>query len=187
MGDEIDAHDIVVRMKAYWLHGAENCGTKLSVWATYPDLHAGVTPPSEPDELWITHCPGQIRRAGREEGLVDIRRRHLGSNAMQLEDTDWHACFARLGKHPSTGFVTGAMAIRSYPTCELSLYGFDSTTPDRDDFWDARRPYGGGDERTALHHGIMNEKRELAKIAQGLWLGEPCEVTLNWPCKPGRV
>jgi len=185
MGEEIDAHDIVVRIKAYWKNGAEDAGEKLSVWATYPDHDTGATPITEPDEIWYTQCPGQIERAKRTDGMILSCRNNKGVPWEQLTDGEWTTLRTHLGKDPSTGFVAVAMAISRFPDCELSLYGFDSTIPELDTFWDARRPENGKDEETKLHHGILREKRSLAEMgADGRWLGEPCRVTLNWPCMP---
>jgi hypothetical protein len=99
----------------------------------------------------------------------------------------WRTAHAYLGHHPSTGFVAVMMALEAFPVDELLLYGYDATTPDREDYWDARP--GAIDRRIITEaprppHDMIAEKRALREIITGQWLGKPIATSLTWPDMP---
>lgn len=188
MGDEIDKHDFVVRMRAFWQFGAERTGRKTDAHAYFGWVDNGTWPELN-CEQWFTKCPTQVAHASGE-GLSWIM--FLANTAglrpvRMLSDVLWHRARDYLDWHPSTGFVTVAMAIELFPDCSLSLYGFDATKSDREDYWDARP--GAVDREAFLAmskppHDLLTEKRALAELERGTWLGAPTAVQLHWHCRP---
>lgn len=193
-GREIDACDFVVRIKAFWLHGAENTGEKTNALAYYGSWAGAWDRMSElrrSCEHWFTHSPRQI------EALKDIGYEQMGfvchcaelKPIRWLTNQLWDQMTDYVKRHPSTGFVTVGMAMEILDIDELVLYGFDSTTVDRPNYTDARLdwvidhlpflPPG-----RQLAHDTLAEKRAIAEIGQGTWLGKPCEVELVWPDMP---
>lgn len=193
-GREIDACDFVVRMKAFWAYGAEDAGDKISAWAWYG--YAGPKGDAVPKEAiasrvpggtehWFTHCRYQVisnpnSHPARLDNAIFATE---GDSFHQLSDDLWRRAEQNLGYHPSTGFVAICMGLDRFPDAELVLYGFDSTTPDRSNYWDARGGLGPGDEPN-LPHRVDLEKRAIAEIRDGTWLGLPTAATLTWPDMP---
>lgn len=184
-GTEIDACDFVVRIKAWWLHGAEDAGEKINAWAWYGG-HAGLKKrPMIPGERWFTQCPKQLM--GHD---TDKRLRHLtafvwhsrGNPIRWLSDQEWDRLVERReSHHPSTGMVAVYMALDRSPACELHLFGFDSTTRNKPNFYDARN----ADMKAANPHRQLSEKQMFRRIAtHKTWLGEPTAATLVWHDMP---
>ena len=183
--EEIDACDFVVRLKGFWLHGAENAGSKISAHASYGDL-----PKEDYPELrcehWFTHCPQHVRRQVIAWGAKRLGRLEFfaakadGCPIRILPTRLWQKLRAYLNRDPSTGIVAVAMALERFPECELVLHGFDSTVPERPNFWDARQ----AESTKFACHAILAEKQALAEIDEGRWLGEPTHATLTWPARP---
>ena len=186
-GDIIDACDFVVRMKDFWHCGAKTAGSRIDAhayygwWTTWPD------DPCEGFEHWFTHCPGQLEHAGVPswDRLYILNTRATHQPIYWVWNELWTQLAESLdGDHPSTGFVCVGMALERFgkQLKELVLYGFDSTTPEQPNFFDfdeqpKTRPYN-------IVHSMLHEKRLLAKLAAGQWLGKPCSVKLTWPDMP---
>ena len=178
-GTEIDACDIVVRMKEFWNCGASDAGEKTDVVAYYGGSAACAQEYGK--EHWMTHNPARLIK------LETMGRRRIetfvnwanGRPIVWLDDDYWQRMHDYLNRDPSTGFVACGMAIRRYPGCRLVLYGFDSTTVDRPNYWDAQQL-----AKKKVAHCVMAEKLAIAEIFKGRWLGEKTAVTLNWPDMP---
>ena len=57
-GNEIDAADFVVRLKAFWAHGPVDAGRHLDALCWYGGMNGWDTAPTLPDcEHWITQEP----------------------------------------------------------------------------------------------------------------------------------
>ena len=192
-GREIDACDFVVRMKAFWRCGAEDAGTKINAWAYYGYTgSSGDGVPKEDivhhvprgTEHWFTHCRQQVQEhaATHQERLDNARLAAGGDPFHQLPGYLWLRAKRHLNRDPSTGFVAVCMALE-YFTAELVLYGFDSTTTDKPNYWDAR---GGVTEAELdnLPHHMDVEKRAIAEILGGKWLAQGTGATLTWPDMP---
>ncbi|KKN79764.1 hypothetical protein LCGC14_0336190 [marine sediment metagenome] len=184
-GAEIDACDFVVRIKAWWRHGAKDAGEKINAWAWYGD-HAGLRecPVGMDGEVWFTQCSNQILAHDpdkQERHLTAFANYSLGRPASWLSNQEWDRLVARRDSHhPSTGMVAVAMALARFPGCELHLFGFDSTTRDRPDFYDARN----ADLNALDPHRQLSEKQMFRRIGDGTWLGEPTTATLVWHDMP---
>jgi hypothetical protein len=186
-GREIDACDFVVRMKAFWLRGAENAGEKIDAWAWYgytgPEADGVPVEFSGPrgTEHWFTHCRQQVQNNPDTHcKRLEDARMLAGSNPFhQLPDGLWGRAKQHLNRHPSTGLVTVCMALDHFPDDELVLYGFDSTTPDKPNYQDAR-----GRPVEPAGHNTLAEKLAIAEISRGTWLGKPTAATLTWPDMP---
>jgi hypothetical protein len=190
-GREIDACDFVVRMKAFWLYGAEDAGEKIDAWAWYG--HTGTAGDGVPVkdissqiprhiEHWFTRCDQQAAWLG-DDGQLRVRKaKNVASRDVfhQLTDQLWSRANEYLYYHPSTGFVTLAMALHRWPDAAVVLYGFDSTTPERPNYYDARPPVN----TVGYTHHVLTEKRAIAEIHNGTWLGKPTAATLTWPDMP---
>lgn len=184
-GREIDACDFVVRMKAFWLHGAENAGEKISAWAWFGDKEwpGDAVGPSSQCEHWLTHCKVQIATALKVGQKRVQRAKEAAGRAgyRQLSDRLWTRARVHLDRHPSTGFIAVCMGMDRFHRPDLVLYGFDSTGPQRPNYWDARRP---PEPDCKHHHHVLAEKRAIAEIRNGMWLGAPTTATLTWPDMP---
>lgn len=178
-GHEIDACDFVVRVKAWWANGAVDAGQRCDAHAHYgwgrwddrPKLHG---------EHWFTQTISQVRQ--NPEGwdrLAFFVNRATFEAVRFAPDKLWDAAFKRLGKHPSTGFMTVGMAMEIVKPTAIVLYGFDGTTPDRPNYDDARGPAD-----TKCSHDQLAEKRAIADLHNGTWLGQPSTVDLEWPDMP---
>lgn len=198
-GGEIDACDFVVRLRSYWTAGAEDAGSKISAHA-YFGWWGGEEDPTGPDcEQWFTHCPQQLinhlcddvtkaLHGKPEPSQCGLALRRLGffvktaghRRVFVLGDDLWHQMRDYLGSHPSTGFVAVAMALSRFPRCRLMLRGFDSTMPQRANYWDARQDQ----EHATLAHNMLAEKRALAEIDDRQWLGFPIHARLDWTNRP---
>jgi hypothetical protein len=181
-GKEIDACDLVVRIKNHWRCGADDTGHKTSVVAHYGDGWSNPPEAVKRAEQWFTQTPRQLRLK-EEEGWR--RLQHLVEHARHqpirwATQALWNRVSEYLnGSHPSTGMMAVAMAVELYPDCELVLFGYDSTTPDRPNFWDAKQLA----EKKAPHD-VLAEKRAIAELLNGMWLGQPSRATLEWPQMP---
>jgi len=185
--NEIDACDFVVRLKQYWLHGAENAGRKIHALAWFGEEFDGASDGYVDCEHWFTQSPSvvfDIAAGGFDQGriayfnrVVNLRQARWATDAM-LE-----RAYRHLGKHPSCGFTAIDMALALFAPCELVLYGYDSTTLDRPNYADARYPLP---EKFRLHppHDMLAEKRAIAELGEGCWLGAAIDVELVWPDKP---
>ncbi len=186
-GEEIDACDFVVRLKAFWIHGAADAGSNIDAWAWYgDDLDFGHVTPTQTDcrEHWFTQCPKQTLRQDsqtREARQQAVLKYSAGHRRQSLADGQWSEIRAFTGKYPSTGMVAVFMAIERFPDCNLHLYGFDATTRDEPGFCDARKP----DAHPKDSHGQLGEKLSFRRIAtEGKWMNKPTNVTLTWPDMP---
>ncbi len=185
-GAEIDACDFVVRIKAWWAHGAENAGERIDAWAWYGDEIQLAGPiPEMNSERWFTQTVSQVRaNPAAWDRVASLVRTASLQPIRWVPDLLWDAAFRRLEWHPSTGFVAVCMAIAIKRPDELVLYGFDSTAPDRANYQDARsEPLP---PRLLSHppHDVLAEKRAMADLFNGKWLGEPCRTALEWPQMP---
>jgi len=188
-GREIDACDFVVRMKAYWAHGAADAGTKTNAvaWFGYHGAWQGTAhiglcsgvPLTV--EHWMTHSPFQLIRAsvtGRKRMAFFIQQAGM-SPVRWLPHLLWRPMFRHLDERdPSTGFVTVGMAIHLFPECDLVLYGFDSTHPELPNYCDARCNV------IDPVHNMLLEKKAILELANGQWLGRPTACSLTWPDQP---
>lgn len=185
-GQAIDACDRVVRIRAFWSYGALDVGRRTDAWAWFgsqSDMDLQNVPRLS-CEHWFTHCPEQLLQ--RADGLCGISRasyfsRYAGLNPLRWLPSDlWQKACAHLGFHPSTGFITVALAIAIYQPTELHLYGFDGYT---EPFSDARREIPAAQQ---THHNMPAEKHAFAEISNGTWLGDPLPhpITLIWPGTP---
>lgn len=180
-GKAIDACDFVVRLRAFWRTAADDAGEKISAHAVFDGRGILDVPPLA-CERWFTHCPEQVFGA---HDVGRIRLRAFVENARfrvcrMMTDMLWAKLVEYLSAHPSTGMAAASMAIEAFPGCELVLYGFDSTTPDRPNYWDARN----AKVYEVFPHNMLAEKRALAEIGQGIWLGNPTTSRLCWPDMP---
>lgn len=188
---EIDACDFVVRIKTWWQCAAENCGEKWDAhvhygWGTW-DLR-----PRFRGVHWFSQTISQVRQHPQGwERLSFLANRAPLERIVLLPDTIWDAAFRYLGRHPSTGFVAVCMAIEICKPNQLVLYGYDSTTIERPNYWDAQGEpvdYLGKPLRErkgwSPPHDQLAEKRAIAEIAEGRWLDGETETKLIWPDKP---
>lgn len=192
-GAEIHACDFVVRMKAWWVYGAEDAGLKCSAWAHFacPQVEAAFARASPAErtfttsgETWMTHTVAQmVKSETRAPTNIYVSRLEFvvycaNGRPIRWWTDHWQAVARdRLGSDPSSGFVTVCMAMMRSPK-ELHLYGFDATTPDRPNFDNARI------KQAPCGHDFAAEKRAMAEIAKGTWLGQPTTTKLIWPDKP---
>ncbi len=195
-GREIDGCDFVVRVNAWWRYAAEDAGSRIDAVAWFgADQDLWSRAPKLACEHWRTWCLEQYESVpGRREYFDKVA---AGRKVYPLCDADWKAVHDYLHRHPSTGFIAIAMAINRWPHCELYLYGFDSTTPDRPNYWDAR-----GRPGSSTPHDMVREKRAIAGLIPGRrvkwinrtgqrcnsssprWLGQPSTVKLIWSNAP---
>lgn len=181
-GGEIDACEKVVRLKRYWECGAKNTGLRVDVVAHYGDNWALAGGAPRGVEQWVNQTVWQKRKQGDYgwESIAHIVEQAEWAPIRWMPHRLWQKVADHIeGKHPSTGMVAIAMALDMHPDCELVLYGFDGTTPDRPNFWDARQT-----AEQLAHHDILREKWAIAEIEKGTWLGEPTKAKLTWPQKP---
>ncbi len=189
-GPEIDASDFIVRMKAFWLFGAVDSGERCDAWAWFGETdprRAEAVPEADIDnvgarEHWFTQCNLQIPETKRYR--LELAQRFSDvARWRQISDTLWKRMRAHLGRFPSTGITAVAMAIDLLPVDELLLFGFDGTTPDKPNYHDARRP----NPNDPHAHDQLAEKRAIAELLDGQWLGEPSKVKLIWPDMPELI
>lgn len=188
-GEEIDGYDFVVRMRDWWRCAAENAGEKMDAhayfgwWDDWPD------DPRKGFEHWFTQCPMQLEAAGVMgwQRVAFVNKRAEGAPIRWLSDARWNQLRGALnGEHPSTGIVSVAMAIDRFHSTpiELGLYGFDSTTPERPNFFDAREMGKSRHEQYHVTHNILGEKRLLVGLHGGVWITGKSDITLTWPDQP---
>lgn len=187
-GVEIDACDFVVRIKAWWAHGAEDTGTKCDAWAHFAcpqtrDVFRNEikTPPEQQrrttqGECWMLHTVNQLRDPKERLGFL-VRTANLAV-LRWVTQACWDRAYNYLDRDPSSGFVAVAMAMEVYSPDELVLYGFDCTTPEEPNFENARI------KQMPCDHDFVAEKRALAEIHGGRWLGQPVQTRLVWPDEP---
>lgn len=187
-GRIIDSADIVVRLKAFWAHGAEDVGSKLDILAWY-GCPIGWDHPDKPElrcEYWITQSteqwfgkgPRQLERAIHAE----FAKKTVGTSTFhQLPHKRWRELARALrGEYPSTGFVAVDMAMNILKPEKLILFGYDATHPDREGWADAR----DGSPWTTCGHPMAMEKWMIAQITMGSWCGNRCNTQLEWPHMP---
>lgn len=176
-GGKIDACDLVVRLKCWWAHGAENAGRKIDAWAWFGQEETLIQPvPKMNCEHWYTLCLKQEREwKDWEDKFSAFVRYSQGLPTRRLWDDLWVRCFDYLDRAPTTGFVALAMALEIYKPEELLLVGFDSTTPDQPNYDCARVAWS-----KKSCHDFAAEKLAMAEIGDGGWLGEPIGTQLEW-------
>ncbi len=182
-GAEIDACDFVVRLKAYWVFGATDAGSKVDAVAWFGaqrkewcNLDVGDDIPI--CEHWRTWCNKQYEESPLEwkKARAFFAYVTCGLPVVSVLECQWMRAIRYLNRHPSAGFVTITMVLDRWPKCELLLTGFDATIPDRPDYYDARRPATGD----LSVHDMVAEKRAIAELLEGSWLGEPSQAALTW-------
>lgn len=185
-GREIDACDFVVRLKAFWLYGAEDAGRRVDAICWYGVDDGWDNPPVIKEaEIWITQEPRLFR--GDCEGQSGPDRLERIVNLANLGRIRWMPTesFCRsdayIGRSPTTGFTAVNMAIHIHRPDEIHLFGFDATTRDRPNYDDARRkiPLWVDD-----YHNMEREKWVISELFNGHWLGEPCTTRLTWHDMP---
>lgn len=179
-GAEIDACDFVVRIKAWWENGAEDAGSRCDALAHYGLCPGGSVLPRPTGEHWITQTVAHIE--GHDDGWdrLDYINRVANHRPIRWLTTEaWWRLQRHIKSDPTTGIIAVFIGLIVAQPAELLLYGFDSTTTDRPNFWDARETT----ERKSPHD-VLAEKRIIAKIANGKWLGKPTETKLIWPDMP---
>jgi len=184
-GRDIDACDVVVRIKAWWAHGAEDAGDRCDVlaWAGHDGGFQELKEPLNCEHWFLVH-PERLQGMPRGDAnkRVSFFSQHAQLSLIRWStDTLWHLAFARLDRHPSSGFMTFAMAMGIIKPDVMTLFGMDSTLPDAPNYADARLPFI---PRPPFPHNLLAEKREIAEIDNGTWLGEPCHTKLHWPDMP---
>ena len=188
-GAEIDSYDFVVRMRNWWRCAAEHAGEKINAHAYFSWWGEWSSDPHTGFEHWFTWCPEQLTTAGALgwQRVAFINQRAEGGSIRWLTNARWHQLRGALdGQHPSTGIVAVAMAIDRFrkKPIELGLYGFDSVTPDRPHFFDAREDNKELHERRNVMHNILAEKRLLAGLHGGAWITGKKDITVTWPDQP---
>jgi hypothetical protein len=182
-GTIIDACDFVVRIKAWWQNGAADSGSRCDALAHYGWGGGGLTEFTR--EHWITQTVDQVQ--GHDDGwgrLGYVNRVANHRPIRWLTKQAWLSLETHLGSHPSTGIVAVAMALSVMKPTELVVYGFDSTTPGKPNFADARGNVLSEEYLAAPAHDHLAEKRAMADLLNGTWLGEPSGVKLTWPDMP---
>ena len=175
-GTEIDACDFVVRMKAWWAHGAEDAGQRIDAWAWFGADQEIVLPvPVFACEHWFTHCMAQAPGWDTPMLRAAFAREARQQPTRFLADWLWIRAVGYLDRLPSTGFVAVLMGLEALCPAELLLIGFDSLTPGSPNFNNARykSPRNGA-------HNFVKEKAALAEIHNGSWLGKPINTKLEW-------
>lgn len=172
-GAEIDACDFVVRIKAWWVYGAEDAGQRCDALAHYGG-GARVDHPPCSGEYWFTRT---TERSEWDRVACVINNADLALYRWVTKKV-WQKARDCVGSDPSTGFVALSMAMAIFDPSELVLAGFDARGKDLPGFNDARgKPWptdGAG------HHDWMKEKQLIAAIRDGTWLGEPTDTHLTW-------
>lgn len=186
-GSEIDACDFVVRIKAWWIHGEEDAGEKIDALVWYGGYRRGWEQdrPLFQCEHWFSHCPRQMASHDKAKRILHEEtfwRYSAGQPIIALTNAQWDRLVERRSSfHPSTGMVAAFMVIERFPKCELHLFGFDSTTKHKPNFFDARNPdLTAGDP----HHQLSEKQMFRRIITHRTWLGEPTAVTLVWHNMP---
>lgn len=179
-GAEIDAHDFVVRCNAFSLASAPDCGTKLSAWAWFAFPAVADRLGSAPGGDYCVWMTKPLAQWGCSD-VVDPRLliRWAAGRPIRWVTADFAKVAAcALGAEPTTGFTAVDMAVRMLGASELTLYGFDATTPDRP---------GWGDARTVIPwQADYPHRQDLEKIAftrlrdEAQWLGRSCGTRLAW-------
>lgn len=193
-GAEIDACDFVVRLKCYWRCAARNCGTRLDALVHYGwgPIHEA---PAGEYEHWFSQPVQQVESLEVVDGeALSMPKRWqrikkmsdtAGLRAIRWLPADiWKQLVGYLKRHPSTGFVAMAMAMRLLAPSELVLYGFDSTGVSDEDMLDAMKTPLPRSFLDRKPHDYITEKMAIAQIGHGVWLGRRCATQLTWPNMP---
>lgn len=182
-GREIDRCDFVVRLKAYWAYGALDAGDHVDAVCWYGvDDGCFEMVDFRDVEFWVTQEPRLFR--GDCEGVPGSERLEQIVKAAQWNVIRWMPTelFCRsdayIGRSPTTGFTAINMALHVLQPREIHLFGFDATTRDGPNSDDARRRIP--DEMYTEYHDMLAEKRVIAELFVGKWLGEPCGTRLVW-------
>ena len=183
-GTDIDACDFVVRLKSWWAHGAENAGERIDAWAWFgADRDTAHPIPTMQCEHWFTICTAMAPDWPELGTQLDaFRRESEGQIRHYLDGGTWSRAKGSIGSNPSMGFTAVAMAIDIFQPAELLLVGFDSTTPGKPGFDNARR-------QTHDHETLdyKKEKQLFAELHHGTWLGRPIDVQLEWIGEPDHA
>jgi len=140
-GEEIDSHDIVIRMNDFFkLIDKSITGIKLDIWAccfnwggyditeppgSYPSFSVWVTRPIEWDGERVT-------RENRKSIWcvpAEIRNKVSLSMTKQEYSNSEKLISALGGTNPTTGFNTIIMAQSAFPESKIDLYGYDCYEP----------------------------------------------------------
>lgn len=181
-GAEIDAHDFVVRCAGFTVTGADGAGRRLDAWARFASPYIfklmGGRLPEGSYEVWMTKPLSFWGRSDKVDPEMLIRQsagrpiRWITSENV-IEEADF------LRAEPTTGFTAVDMAIRYLRPAEVTLYGFDATTPAAPGWGDAK--YLAPGWNAAYPHDFPAEKVAFAELRdRGVWLGQPCGVRLSW-------
>ena len=184
-GEIIDACDFVVRVKSWWAHGAENAGEKVDAWAWFgADRDTAMPIPKMDCEHWFTICSAQYPDWPELDTQLEAFSRESHDHTRQyLSNEAWRQARDYFGGPLSMGFIAVVMALDVlFKPHRLLLIGFDSTTPDKPGFNNARR-----DTHDAETLDYQKEKQVLAELHQGLWLGQPIGITLEWIGEPDHA
>jgi hypothetical protein len=185
-GEQIDACDFVVRAKTWWKYGAVDVGTKVDAivndgWWGEPDEEAW-----KGCEHWLAWTVERMKLR-KDRAWIPLTRlsQKVGMGLVRIFSHELRERAVRHIKPPgdgtfSTGFVGVLMAMELFSGCdELHIYGFDGVRTGGPNFADARRP-----DRGKRNRDWSAEKRALAELFGGTWLGHPCQTKLKWPQMP---
>lgn len=183
-GELIDACDFVIRLKRFWLEGATNVGYSCHAVASYDyPVEMTVFTKLTDAEFWITQTPQQLLATHDAEWLEMFAVRHGLGVIRWVSHLFWTRIGEALGYHPSTGFVAMCMAMELFDPEALTLVGFDQLTPEDPNFHCARRRITPA-QCAKPNHNFVAEKRCIAELENGVWLGKGCHTHLVWSDKP---
>lgn len=164
-GAEIDAHDYVVRLTAFPVTAAPDTGKKLNAWALFgSEINARKVAGHCPGGSWVvwatlppSRCkPFDHRHAGDARNILD----RAGNRYIRwVTEEEFALASACLGSWPSTGFMAAWLAMGDFPDADITLYGFDATTPNATGWGDARNNTWTAEDEAA--HNFAEEKRQL--------------------------
>lgn len=186
-GAEIDACDFVVRIKAFWENAAVNAGQRVDAvaWLGTEEAKWKKHGPDGFDH-WRTWCSEQyiVNGGGWPARKVFFETFAEGKITHRLSGQLHLRVKRSTLKDPSTGIIAIAMALDILEPAELLLYGFDGTLPTLPNYHDARRAPEIPKKGEQYPHDQLREKRVIAGLLNGKWLGEPSTVKLIWPDMP---
>ena len=124
-GQEIDDHDIVIRMNLYYrLIDKDITGVKTDVWSCCFDVN-DKNHPNTTAKIW---CARPLDWKAGNWHIQDTFRNRIDEEMYDYEEA---RCMIRANKglSPTTGFNTLWMANRIYKDAEKDLYGYDFYEP----------------------------------------------------------